>query len=167
MVLLAIITTICLVFQGYLRILSSFFGRLFGKIIGPFKYTLNIFRSLFKLKPKLPSFKAPRVFQTTKATESKDDVKLFDTDGDTVIVDNSASCIIWRNRKDFIDYTPINPEDIPVGIETVNRNGMPTGIGTLPISWRDDNGKLHYFEIKDVFDMPDSFRKYLRSTSLF
>ena len=79
---------------------------------------------------------------------------LFDSDG----MDNSANCIIWLNKKDFIpsSYVTIDTQKLSIGIDTVHGNSVPSGIGTLQICWHDDDSVYNKFEIKDVFHMPES-----------
>ena len=31
--------------------------------------------------------------------------EVFDADSDTIVVDNSANCIIWRHKRDFVPKT--------------------------------------------------------------
>ena len=83
--------------------------------------------------------------------------EVFDADSDTVIVDNSANCIIWRHKKTFLPgtYVPLQSSDTP-GVNTAAGTGVPIGYGDLPISWKDDDGKVHDFVLTEVLHIPSS-----------
>ena len=82
---------------------------------------------------------------------------IFDSDTDLINVDNSANCIVWKNKKSYIaeTYKLVNMESLP-SINTAAGQGTAVGIRDINISWDDDFGKLHQFVLKDVFHIPDS-----------
>ena len=99
--------------------------------------------------------KENRVFQTSKNNTSN--AEIFDADSDTVIVDNSANCIVWKARESFVEgtYRTLTDTSIPM-IDTAAGAGAPVGIGEVPIGWYDDSGQYHKFILTEVFHVPDS-----------
>ena len=81
----------------------------------------------------------------------------FDTDSATVVVDNSANCMIWKNKEDFIPktYKAISNSNVPM-IDTAAGSGLPIAVGSVPVAWYDDDGVYHKFVLTDVFHVPDS-----------
>jgi len=95
--------------------------------------------------------------QCFKTTQDDNDAALFDSDADTVMVDNSANCIVWKSRNAFLDATYKTLENFQTPmIDTVAGAGNPTGIGQVPISWFDDDGVKLKFILNDVYHIPDS-----------
>ena len=80
----------------------------------------------------------------------------FDTDSDRFVVDNSANCIIWKNKTDFVPTTYIKTNNASVGITTAVGTAFPLGIGSIRVGWYDDNKKYHNFILKGVFHVPNS-----------
>jgi len=81
----------------------------------------------------------------------------FDADSSTIIVDNSANCIIWNAKENFLKESYIKlGSNIDSGIATAVGSGSPVGMGTLRIGWDDDDGKFHKYEIKGVYHVPTS-----------
>jgi len=95
--------------------------------------------------------------QCYKTSQNSKDAELFDSDADTVMIDNAANCIVWKSRNAFLDttYTSLERFQTPM-IDTAAGAGNPTGIGQVPISWFDDNGIQHKFILNDVYHIPDS-----------
>ena len=83
--------------------------------------------------------------------------EIFDSDSDTVIVDNSANCIVWKNKDSFVQgtYRKLADNSIPL-IDAVAEAGTPVGVGEVPIEWSDDSGTYHQFILTEVFYVPDS-----------
>ena len=83
--------------------------------------------------------------------------EVFDADSDTIIVDNSANCKIWRHEKNFVQntYVKFDPKKA-CGVTSLVGNGSPVGIGDLNLGWRDNNGHNHKFLKPKVFHIPDS-----------
>ena len=72
-------------------------------------------------------------------------------------MDNSANCIIWNAKENFIPDSYIKfGSSIDSGIATAVGSGSPVGIGSLRIGWDDDNGKFHEYIIKGVYHVPTS-----------
>jgi len=65
---------------------------------------------------------------------NNDDSLSFDGDTKSIVVDNLANCIIWKNKNSFIQksYIKLNAEDLP-SISTASGSGIPTDIGEVPI----------------------------------
>ena len=89
--------------------------------------------------------------------DSTDEPTSFDGDTNSIVVDNSANCIIWKHKSSFIQksYIKLNAVDLPP-ISTASGSGLPAGIGDVPIGWYDDEGKYHNFLLKGVYHVPDS-----------
>ena len=107
-----------------------------------------------------PSFDLNRirtVMNTANTADKNITLQSFDSDSDTIIIDNSANCIVWKQIMDFIDstYQEIS-QDLGTTVNTVHGKGMPIGIGTIQIGWYDDYGKYHGFELPDIYHMPNS-----------
>jgi len=96
-------------------------------------YTTTFLTNKTCCKNKGPQINAS-VFQSTKDKYSLESrTESFDTDSSTIIVDNSANCVIWRDKKDFLPetYTKLNPE-LESGIApSVGSSGSPVGVGHL------------------------------------
>jgi len=99
-----------------------------------------------------------RVFQSQSGQNgAKLRSEVFDGNSDTIIVDNSANCVIWRHKRNFDPktYIKIYPKKF-CGVSSAVRNGTPVGVGDLNIGWRDDFGKYHGFVIPKVLHIPTS-----------
>jgi len=98
------------------------------------------------------------VYQSKKDGSSLESKAIsFDADSSTIIVDNSANCIIWNAKENFIKESYIKfGSNIDSGIATAVGSGSPVGMGTLRIGWDDDDGKFHKYEIKGVYHVPTS-----------
>ena len=124
-------------------------------------YSVNIgIRRIYKAKKKQNKQKSQSPFKAYRSSQNSSAFmrsEIFDGDADTIIVDNSANCIIWRNKRHFepSTYRKLN-ENNKMNIETASGDGNPVGIGDLNIGWYDDNGKYHSFILKDVFHIPTS-----------
>ena len=81
----------------------------------------------------------------------------FDSDADVIIVDNSANCIVWKDKRSYIPgtYKSLNTTSSP-SIDTAAGPGSAVGIGDINLSWSDDFGKTHQFTLKEIFHIPDS-----------
>ena len=70
--------------------------------------------------------------------------EVFDGDSDTIIEDNSATCIIWKHKKKFIPETYVQIENnSKLGVSSAVGSGVPIAIDDLNIGWRDDTGRLN------------------------
>ena len=110
-----------------------------------------------KMQHKVKKKPYSRVFQTISNASAFMKSEIFDGDSDTIIVDNSANCIIWKCKRNFVpsSYRKLNTSTRP-NIETASGNGLPVGVGDLNIGWHDDEGKYHSFVLKNVFHIPSS-----------
>ena len=117
-------------------------------------YGYNKIKTASKLQKKYKT----NVFQSQKQNVgAKLRSEVFDGDSDTIIVDNSANCIIWRHKKNFDpdSYVAIDSNN-SYGVSSAVGKGSPVGIGNLNIGWNDDAGKYHSFLLPKVFHIPDS-----------
>jgi len=98
------------------------------------------------------------VFQSEKDGHSLESKALsFDADSSTIIVDNSANCIIWNAKENFIPETYVKfSSNVESGIATAVGSGSPIGMGHLRIGWKDDNSKYHEYVIKGAYHVPSS-----------
>ena len=96
----------------------------------------RILKAKRKFKPKPPA----EVYSTSNNI-SEMQSEVFDADSDTIVVDNSANCIIWRHKHNFIPstYRTLDPSKSP-DICTASGQGSPMAIGDLNIGWYDDFG---------------------------
>lgn len=82
---------------------------------------------------------------------------MFGGDSDTVMIDNSTNCIIWRHKRIFDpkSYVKLNTNK-SFGVSSAVGKGSPFGIGDLNIGWNDDAGTYHSFVLPKVFHIPVS-----------
>ena len=82
----------------------------------------------------------------------------FDVDSDTMVIDNSANCIIWKHKKAFKSstYIKLDARDAVVAVDTAAGEGLPIGIGDVTVGWYNDDNVYHNFILKEVFHIPDS-----------
>ena len=94
---------------------------------------------------------------STSTSHSDMRSEVFDADSDTIVVDNSANCIIWRHKRNFVQstYTKLDPSLRP-NISTASGPGSPVAIGDLNLGWYDDSGQYHNFVLKNAFHIPKS-----------
>ena len=95
---------------------------------------------------------APKVLVTCQHILTADKLTVpsshihFDADSTTAVVDNSANVHIWNCKKDFSTYKSLDNAITP-GVSTISSgNTRPAGVGTLPISWKNDSGSLYHVE---------------------
>ena len=96
------------------------------------------------------------VLQTSKNLTVSESTHKFDSDSDVIIVDNSANCIVWKDKKSFVheSYRKLDKATSP-SFDTAAGVGNAVGIGDLEISWKDDDGKNHQFKLHNVYHIPD------------
>ena len=113
MMLCAILAALIVIFHGYMKILRNTSSQL-SNSNDQHAFT-TVFQSLQK-----------------KGTMIKSQV--FDTDSNTIIVDNSANCILWNDLRDFDPntYVPIGNK-MNAGITSATGQAVPVGIGILEI----------------------------------
>ena len=79
----------------------------------------------------------------------------FGYDSRTAILDNSATAHIFNDRDMFISYTPLDPSQTSVA--TIGEHTTSAaGIGTVRVSWHDDDNTLHTYELPNVLHFPKS-----------
>jgi len=101
---------------GYFKIIlevSSQLSKTIAKRIPTWRKTAQ--NVISRSKPLFDSNRIRTVLNTAEDSAKNITFQLFDTDSNTVIVDNSANCIVWKQRKDFIDSTY---QEIPQDIGT-------------------------------------------------
>ena len=73
----------------------------------------------------------------------------FDPEGTSVILDNAANVHIWNNKGDFVDYIPAASNS--KGVSTIGDiPAQADGVGNVPLSWTDDEGKIYSIVLKNV-----------------
>ena len=97
------------------------------------------------------------VYQSLQNESLESRAESFDADSSTIIVDNAANCIIWRDKRNFVPGTYVKLDSsMESGIATAVGSGSPVGIGHLRIGWKDDLGTYREYVIKNVYHVPDS-----------
>ena len=81
----------------------------------------------------------------------------FDSDSIPVHVDNCASRTTWTTKHNFTSlryFTPEEAQEESIGVGGKNRL-LPTAVGTLTMSFDDDNGTCRTITIDEAFYVPD------------
>ena len=120
----------------------------------PLRFTMALIAALTILATLWQGYKA--ILKTSKthdqainpnAFKSQNDLygvnlqsEVFDGDSDTIIVNNSANCIIWKHKQNFIQnsYVEIEPKTT-YGVTSAVGSRSPVGIGDLRIGWNDND----------------------------
>ena len=136
LMIMAVTTMMIVVLSGYIRILKMKISQ------RQFNKKANAFTT---------------VFQSLKKNGAKVQSQMFDTDSTTIIVDNSANCIIWNDIKGFdaSTYIPLGNK-IQSGITSATGQAVPVGFGTLEIGWYDDNQHYHAYKLPNAYHVPES-----------
>lgn len=73
----------------------------------------------------------------------------FDSDGATVVLDNSATGHICNDKSMFVDgIQPVDDEYVA----TINgKANAATGIGTVEWTWLDDDGRKHTYRFEALY----------------
>jgi hypothetical protein len=89
----------------------------------------------------------------------------FDSDGTTAITDNAANALIFNEKRIFIgDLIPI---DSVIGVVTIGgTDHKPTAFGTARVSWKDDAGVTHRYDLNNALYFPNSPVNIISITSL-
>ena len=127
----------------------------FGSMFATVSYG---YKCILQKKAAINNVKEKQVFQSQHArNDAKLRSEVFDEDSDTIIVDNSANCIIWRHKKNVVpeSYVAIKSDEA-CGVSSAVGNGQPKGVSDLNIGWKDDDGKFHSFVKPKVFHIPKS-----------
>ena len=104
----------------------------------------------------LATLELPEILTKAFAYDSRGSTVSFDSDSTTIVLDNSATCHICNDKDMFIgNITPI-PKDSQLGVETAGGTAKPVGFGSIRISFRDNDGKMHVETIEDVLYFPSS-----------
>lgn len=80
----------------------------------------------------------------------------FDTDGLSIVLDNSATCHICNNKSLFTSEITYLDVTTDIGVSTAGGTVRPDGVGTISIRWNYDDGKSHPMSIDDVLYFPSS-----------
>ena len=93
------------------------------------------------------------VFNVDEKVKQSNGNCLFDTDGDSIVCDNSVNTHICKNRDMFVDF-----KETTVGmVATIGgKLNRPAGIGTVEWKWKDDYGKTHTYCLEQVLYFPQS-----------
>ena len=78
----------------------------------------------------------------------------FDSDSSTCVCDNSANVHICNDKSMFIG--PITKTDKHYVATVGGVKNSATGMGTVRWTWKDDNGRPHTYDIKNVLYFPQS-----------
>ena len=136
MFLIAGLTTIIILTTGYVMILK---------------------RKMKSVRSRSDENVMQNVFQTIRKNDAKMHSQLFDTDSNTIIVDNFANCILWNQKSDFVKDSYISLQGASTtGITSATGQGVPIGIGTLELGWYDDSRKYHTYKLPNVYHVPTS-----------
>ena len=82
----------------------------------------------------------------------------FDTDSQKFLIDSGASAYLWNQRKDFIYYCSLSPQErkndqvLGVSGEAV----APQGIGSVWLRIEDDLNDIHTIHLHDVQYLPEA-----------
>ena len=82
---------------------------------------------------------------------------IFDSDTTTMVIDNSANCIIWKDKVDFDPdtYREFSAEEAQ-SITTACGEGFSRGIETPQVGWYDNNNQYHHFSLAGTLHIPSS-----------
>ena len=73
----------------------------------------------------------------------------------TAVLDNSATAHIFHDKSMFTSYHPLEPSQSQVA--TIGEHtSSAAGIGSVSVSWTDDDGEVHTFQLKNVLHFPKS-----------
>ena len=88
---------------------------------------------------------------------------IFDSNRTIMVIDNSANCIIWKDKADFDPdtYREFSSEEAQ-SITTACGEGFSRGIGTFQVGWYDDNNQYHHFSLAGALHIPSSPVNILR-----
>ena len=78
---------------------------------------------------------------------------LFDTDGISFVIDNSATCVICNDKSQF---KPGSLHEKPNAVETAAGVTKSSQVGILRLTLTDDGGKTYTYEIPDAIYDPNS-----------
>ena len=79
----------------------------------------------------------------------------FGYDSCTAVLDNSGTAHIFNDQSMFISYSPLDPSESSVA--TIGEHTTSAaGIGTVRISWYDDDSTLHTYVLPNVLHFPKS-----------
>ena len=88
----------------------------------------------------------------------------FGHDSCTAVLDNSATAHIFNDRSMFITYTPLDPSQSSVA-KIGEHTTSTAGIGTVRISWYDDDHTLHTYDLTNVLHFPKASVNLIRITA--
>ena len=116
-------------------------------------------RLFLKATTKGPIKKLNYCFQLLSPLNYEDIIPgKFDVDSDTMVIDNLANCIIWKNKTAFnpSTYVRLDSKKAVAAVNTATGEGLPVGIGDVTVGWYDDDGTYHNYVLKGVFHVPDA-----------
>ena len=87
------------------------------------------------------------------STVQRISVIFFDSDGLTFVVENAANCHVCKDKSLFFG----NVHDSHFSLDTANGiNGPRLQIGSIKISWLDNDGRSYVYQLDDVIYNPKS-----------
>ena len=92
---------------------------------------------------------------TSEQLEAHSKCMDFSPGQDTVIIDNCANAHIWNKRHHFTNFREFRSKEQVVS--TIGgKQHFPLGIGSVKVSWRDDNDVIFRHTLQNVLFFPDS-----------
>ena len=92
------------------------------------------------------------VLQTSKDITKSKDIHSFDSDSEVIIVDNSANCLVWKDRSNFIPETYVTlSKSTSLTFDTAAGTGNAVGVGDLAIFWENTRFTCEYFVNQCIF----------------
>ena len=67
------------------------------------------------------------------------------------MIDNAANVNVWNCKEDFVNFKPLSPDMIPENVQTIGDGALPSGIGDVPVIFKDNNQVKHNLFPKNVF----------------
>ena len=72
------------------------------------------------------------------------------------MIDNTANVNVWNCKEDFVTFKSLSPTNIQANIQTIGDGALPSGIGDVPVIFKDNNHVKHNLRLKNVFYFPNS-----------
>ena len=72
----------------------------------------------------------------------------FDSDSKLAVIDNAANVNVWNCKEDFVEFRPLCPNMIPANVQTIGDGALPSGIGDVPVIFKDNNYVKHNLLLK-------------------
>ena len=82
--------------------------------------------------------------------------KNFDSDTKLAVVDDAANVNVWNCQEDFVNFKTISPNQLPDNVKSVSDGVLPSGIGYVPVIFKDGDQVQHEIVLKNTFYFPKS-----------